>query len=163
MVTSFSEVAGKADFAVDADVVVIGRGAGGGAIARELAEGGRQVVVLEEGGHYTSKDFGLDAPTMIKKLYRNAGSAPIMGRPNIIFSEGRCVGGSTVINGAMSWRTPEKVLKRWEWEHGLSDFSPDKLQPFFEKVEERVSVRPQDPESVGRDAALMLEGAGKLG
>ena len=63
----------------------------------------------------------------------------------------------------MSWRTPEKVLKRWEWEHGLTDFAPEKLEPFFEKVEERVSVRPQDPESVGRDAALMLEGAGKLG
>src|SRR3954469_5437277 len=153
---------GKRDLVVDCDVVVVGSGAGGGAIAAELAEGGRSVIVLEEGGHYTSKDFGLHAPTMMKKLYRNAGTAVIMGKPNIIFAEGRCVGGSTVINGAMSWRTPEKVLKRWEWEHGLSDFSPEKLDPFFRKVEERVSVRPQDPESIGRDAALMIEGAGKL-
>src|SRR5512147_2574095 len=163
MVTSFSEVAGKGDFALDADVVVVGSGAGGGAIAAELAEGGRSVVVVEEGGHYTAKDFGLHPPTMIKKLYRNAGSAPILGKPNIIFSEGRCVGGSTVINGAMSWRTPDKVLKRWQWEHGLADLSAEKLDPFFAKVEERVSVRPQDPESVGRDAALMIEGADKLG
>ena len=100
---------------------------------------------------------------MIKKLYRNAGAAPILGRPNIIFSEGRCVGGSTVINGAMSWRTPEKVLKRWQWEHGLAELSPEALDPFFTKVEERVSVGPQDPESIGEDARLMQRGADKLG
>jgi choline dehydrogenase-like flavoprotein len=163
MLTTFEAVAGGPDLDVDADVVVIGSGAGGGAIAAELAEGGRSVVVIEEGGHYTSKDFGLDAPTMIKKLYRNAGSAPIMGRPNIIFSEGRCVGGSTVINGGMSWRTPEKVLKRWQWEHGLDELSPEQLDPFFAKVEQAVSVRPQDPESIGEDARLMERGADALG
>jgi choline dehydrogenase-like flavoprotein len=163
MLTTFSQVAGQRDSTVDADVVVIGSGAGGGAIAAELAEGGRSVVVLEEGGHYTSKDFGLHAPTMIKKLYRNAGTAVIMGKPNIVFAEGRCVGGSTVINGALSWRTPEKVLKRWQWENGLTNLSMEKLDPFFSKVEERVNVRPQDPESVGRDAELMIEGADKLG
>ncbi|HEY1586872.1 MAG TPA: GMC family oxidoreductase [Polyangia bacterium] len=164
MLQTFDEIAaGGRDVTVDADVVVVGSGAGGGAIASELAEGGRSVVVVEEGGHYTSKDFSLDAPTMIKKLYRNAGAAPILGRPNIIFSEGRCVGGSTVINGAMSWRTPEKVLKRWQWEHGLADLSPEALDPFFTKVEERVSVGPQDPESIGEDARLMQRGADQLG
>ena len=164
MLRAFDEIAAAGrDVTLDADVVVVGSGAGGGAIAAELAEGGRSVVVVEEGGHYTSKDFALDAPTMIKKLYRNAGSAPILGRPNIIFSEGRCVGGSTVINGAMSWRTPEKVLKRWQWEHGLAELSPEALDPFFTKVEERVSVGPQDPESIGEDARLMQRGADKLG
>ena len=163
MLTSFDQVAGGRDLVVDADVVVVGSGAGGGAIAAELAEGGRSVVVVEEGGHYTAKDFSLDAPTMIKRLYRNAGSAPILGRPNIIFSEGRCVGGSTVINGAMSWRTPDKVLKRWQWEHGLVELTPQALDPFFTQVEQRVSVGPQDPESVGEDARLMERGADALG
>jgi choline dehydrogenase-like flavoprotein len=164
MLSTFDQIAADGrDVSIDADVVVIGSGAGGGAIAAEVAEGGRSVVVIEEGGHYTSKDFGLDAPTMIKKLYRNAGSAPILGKPNIIFSEGRCVGGSTVINGAMSWRTPEKVLKRWQWEHGLSEMTPEKLDPFFTQVEQRVSVGPQDPESIGEDARIMQRGADKLG
>jgi choline dehydrogenase-like flavoprotein len=163
MLTTFDQVAAGRDLAVDADVVVVGSGAGGGAIAAELAEAGRSVVVIEEGGHYTSRDFRLDAPTMIRTLYRNAGSAPILGKPNIIFSEGRCVGGSTVINGAMSWRTPDKVLKRWQWEHGLVEMTSAALDPFFAKVEERVSVRPQDPESVGEDARLMERGADALG
>jgi len=163
MVLSYAEVAGKSAQTLDADVVVVGSGAGGGAIAAELAEGGRSVILLEEGGHYTSKDFGFDPMTMVKKLYRNAGSAVILGTPNILFSEGRCVGGSTVINGGMSWRTPEKILQRWVWEDGLTDLSPAKLEPYFAQVEERISVGPQDPESVGEDAHLMAAGADKLG
>src|SRR6478609_4054886 len=138
-VVSFDD-AGDADRVESADVVVIGSGAGGGAIAAELAEGGRSVIVVEEGGYYTQKDFTSNPPDMIRKLYRNAGTAVIRGRPNIVFSEGRCVGGSTVINGGMSWRTPEKVLKRWQWEHGLSELSPEALEPFFAQVEQRVSV-----------------------
>jgi choline dehydrogenase-like flavoprotein len=73
------------------------------------------------------------------------------------------VGGSTVINGGLSWRTPEKVLKRWQWEHGLAGLGADQLDPFFAKVEERVSVGPQDPESIGADAELMVKGADRLG
>jgi choline dehydrogenase-like flavoprotein len=155
--------AGSADRVESADVVVVGSGAGGGAIAAELAEGGRSVILVEEGGYYTQKDFTSNPPDMIRKLYRNAGTAVIRGRPNIVFSEGRCVGGSTVINGGMSWRTPEKVLRRWVWEHGLTDLTPEKLAPFFEQVEKSVSVGPQDPESLGSDAELMARGADKLG
>jgi choline dehydrogenase-like flavoprotein len=164
-IVTFEDVTrgGARELRESADVVVVGSGAGGGAVAAELAEAGRSVILVEEGGYYTERDFTSDAPAMIKKLYRNAGTAVIRGRPNIIFSEGRCVGGSTVINGGMSWRTPDKVLKRWQWEHGLDDLSPEKLDPFFAKVEERVSVGPQDPESIGSDAALMQKGADRLG
>jgi choline dehydrogenase-like flavoprotein len=161
-VVTFSS-AGAGDRVESADVVVVGSGAGGGAIAAELAEGGRSVILVEEGGYYTQKDFTSNPPDMIRKLYRNAGTAVIRGRPNIVFSEGRCVGGSTVINGGMSWRTPEKVLRRWVWEHGLTDFTPEKLAPFFDRVEKSVSVGPQDPESLGSDAELMARGADALG
>ncbi len=156
-------MATRSDCVEEADAVVVGTGAGGGAIAAELAEGGLSVILLEEGGHYTTKDFGFDGPAMIRKLYRNAGTAVIRGTPNIIFSEGRCVGGSTVINGALSWRTPEKILQRWVWEQGLADLTPEKLEPFFAKVEERIHVAPQDPESLGEDVELLRLGAERLG
>ena len=69
MLQTFDEIAAAGrDLSVDADVVVVGSGAGGGALAAELAEGGRSVVVVEEGGHYTSKDFRVDAPAIVKKL-----------------------------------------------------------------------------------------------
>jgi choline dehydrogenase-like flavoprotein len=145
------------------DVVVVGTGAGGAAMAAELAEGGLEVVMLEEGGYYTSKDFSLDPAKAVPQLYRDSGSTVIMGKPNIIFSEGRCVGGSTVINGGMCWRTPEKVLQRWRWEMGLSELTPKYLEPFFQKVEERINVAPQSPESLGKGDMLFRQAADKLG
>jgi len=153
----------KQDVVESCDVVVVGSGAGGGAIAAELAEGGLEVVILEEGGYYQSKDFSLDPGKATAMLYRDAGASAIMGKPNIFFQEGRCVGGSTVINGGMCWRTPEKILQRWRWEMGLTDLTPEHLEPFFEKVEQRINVAPQSPESLGRSEMLFKKAADKLG
>lgn len=151
------------DLVENCDVVVIGSGAGGGSMAAELAEGGLDVVILEEGGYYTSKDFSIDSYKAIPMLYRDAGSTVIMGKPNIIFNEGKCVGGSTVINGGMCWRTPERVLQRWRWEMGLDELTPKHLEPFFEKVEERVHIAPQSPQSLGRGDMMIKQTADKLG
>ncbi len=151
------------DVEVSADVVVVGSGAGGGAVAAELAEAGFSVIIVEEGGFFTSKDFKYEPVEMIKKLYRDAGTGVIQGKPPIVFTEGRCVGGSTVINGGLSWRTPEKVLKKWHWEYALDEITPKTLEPFFNRVEKRVSVSIQPDDTIGMDARLIKIGADKLG
>ncbi len=161
MITIGSQV--TSDIHESADVCIIGSGAGGGALAAELAEAGIEVLILEEGGYYTSKDFSMDFGKAIPMLYRDAGTSVIMGSPNIIFSEGRCVGGSTVINGGMCWRTPHKVLRRWQFEHGLNDLTPEEMAPFLDKVEERINVAPQSPESLGKGDMLFHKAATKLG
>jgi choline dehydrogenase-like flavoprotein len=86
----------------------------------------------------------------------------IHGRPPILFSEGRCVGGSTVVNGGVCWRTPQQIIARWQREHRL-DVSPEHLEPLFERVERAVGVAPQDPGTVGRDSDLLKLGADRLG
>src|SRR5687768_4671702 len=50
------------------DVVVVGSGAGGAVIASELAEGGLDVIVLEEGGYHRSEEFTTEATAMVRKL-----------------------------------------------------------------------------------------------
>jgi len=150
------------DIQETAEVCVIGSGAGGGSLAAELAEAGVEVVILEEGGYYTSKEFSPHPHKAIPQLYRDAGSSTILGTPAIIFSEGRCVGGSTVINGGMCWRTPERVLHRWRREFGLEEMTPENLEPFFAKVEERINVAPQSPESLGKGDMLFKQAADKL-
>src|SRR5699024_362128 len=49
------------DTVIDSDVVVIGSGAGGATIAAELAEAGFDVVVVEEGSYYQTRDFTADS------------------------------------------------------------------------------------------------------
>lgn len=146
----------------ETDVVVIGSGAGGGPFAAELAEAGLDVILVEEGGWYRTEDFTTDAIKMVKKLYRNAGTTMAMGKPNVNMMEGRCVGGSTVINAGISWRTPDRILKTWKWEHQLDDVDPKTMAPFFDRVERRVHVAPQAEDTYGGDAAVFKEGCEKL-
>jgi choline dehydrogenase-like flavoprotein len=63
----------------------------------------------------------------------------------------------------MAWRTPEKILDRWAIEHGLDDVRAADLEPYFERVERRIHVRGQDPESLGRDNELLKIGADAKG
>src|SRR5258705_263486 len=70
-------------------------------------EAARDLAAFEHAGGLRSalrptETFVTDPATMIRRLYRDAGTTMILGRPPIIFVEGRCVGGSTVINGGMS-------------------------------------------------------------
>ncbi len=151
------------DVTLDADVVVVGSGAGGMAAAAELSEAGFDVVVLEEGSYHGTPDFTPRALDMIRKLYRDGGASAAIGRPPVLYQEGRTVGGSAVLYGAMSWRTPERILEEWATRHGLPGLRPAALLPYFERVERRVHAARQDPESIGRDNQLLKDGADKLG
>jgi choline dehydrogenase-like flavoprotein len=151
------------DTVVGCDVVIVGSGAGGATAAAELAEAGLDVIVLEEGRYRQTHDFTSEASAMIRALYRDGGATMALGQPRVLYQEGRVVGGSTVINGGMSWRTPERVLDAWSREHGLRAIRPRDMEPHFERVERRIHVRTQDPESIGRDNHLLRIGAETLG
>ena len=145
------------------DVVVVGSGAGGAPIAAELAEAGFDVIVLEEGRYYTTRDFTADSSAMVRQLYRGGGATMALGDPPVLYQEGSAVGGSTVINGGMSWRTPERILERWHREHALEDIRAADMELYFDRVERRLHVARQDPETIGRDNALLKLGADRKG
>ena len=150
------------DTVLDADVVVVGSGAGGATIAAELAEAGFEVVVVEEGSYYQTRDFTADTSAMVRQLYRDGGATMALGTPPILYQEGRAVGGSTVINGGMSWRTPDKVLQRWEREAGLAGITRD-LDQYFTRVEKRIHVAPMDADVIGNDNHILKRGADAKG
>jgi choline dehydrogenase-like flavoprotein len=147
------------DLVLECDAVVVGSGAGGGVVAAELAEGGLDVVVLEEGGYHPTEEFIPDPGAMTRKLYRDGGATMAVGTPPILFAEGRCVGGSTVVNGGMSWRTPEKVLDRWEREDLMDGVAGGGLDRHFARVEKYISAAQQDPGTIGGDNRLLRQGA----
>jgi len=150
------------DSVLDADAVIVGSGAGGATMAAELAEAGFDVVVLEEGSYYQTRDFTADNSAMARQLYRDGGATAALGDPPIFYQEGRAVGGSTVINGGMSWRTPDKILARWERELGLAGIARD-LEPYFARVERRIHVATMDRDVIGTDNLLLKKGADAKG
>lgn len=145
------------------DAVVVGSGAGGSVVAAELAEAGWDVVVLEEGPHVPTSAFTTDALASFRTLYRDGGMSALLGAPPVAYSEGRCVGGSTTVNGGMSWRTPAEVLRGWRTEHALDSLDDAALALIFDRIERRLSTSSQDAESIGRDQELLRAGARALG
>ncbi len=138
------------------DVVVIGSGAGGAVVAKELAEAGRSVIVLEEGSYFTKDDFTGAPFKRFQKIARDAGTTQTFSRSPIPIPLGKAVGGSTVINSGTCWRAPDKVLRSW-------NVDPEAMRPYFERVEQTVNVRPAPRELWGSNAEITHRGAMKLG
>jgi len=145
------------------DAVVVGSGAGGGVIAAELAEAGLDVIVLEEGGYHPTEEFTSEAGAMIRMMYRDAGATMTIGAPPVICTEGRTVGGSTVINGGMSWRTPEHILEKWHAEDQVDQIRMRDLDRHFARVERFISSKYQDPETKSQDNEILIRGADAKG
>ena len=91
---------------LDADVLVIGSGAGGAATAATLAAAGHDVTVVEEGPWIDPDALEPFSLEEMAAKYRHRGLAAALGNPAIAFAEGRCVGGSTEINSGLYHRLP---------------------------------------------------------
>jgi hypothetical protein len=151
------------DEEIECDVVVIGTGAGGAVVGRELAERGHTVVLVEEGEYFDRRHFNGRTADMHAKLYRNLLSTTTVGNTQIYVPVGRSVGGSTTINSGTCYRVPDRVLTKWRDELGLTEFTPDHMAPYFDRVEEILGVAPAAPEHLGGAATVISRGCRSLG
>jgi choline dehydrogenase-like flavoprotein len=100
------------DIVVNTDVCVIGSGAAGAIIAEKLASGGRNVILLEKGGYYDAEDRNQREVDMLPLLWKNGG-ANFTDNLRIVIAQGQCLGGSTIINDAVCFKTPQIVREQW--------------------------------------------------
>jgi choline dehydrogenase-like flavoprotein len=156
-----SEVSG--DRTVRADVCVIGSGAGGAPAAKELAEGGMSVVILETGERFTTDDFNARPREMTSKLYRDAGQTVTFGNVPILLPLGEALAGTTIVNSGTCFRTPDVVLESWGERFGLDGLSPAGLDPYFRRVEREVHVTQVPEDLAGKNALVVKRAAERLG
>lgn len=124
---------------VEADVVIIGTGAGGGIAAEMLTNAGLKVVMLEQGSLKTSDDFRNDEHKAYAELYQE-GIMRMTRDGAITLLQGRTVGGSTTVNWTSSFRTPNQTLQHWQEQFGLTDLTNEQLAPWFERLEQRLQI-----------------------
>src|SRR4051794_18200446 len=145
----------------ECDVVIVGSGAGGAVAAATLAESGLDVLVLEAGDHYDRENYPSDHLEAIASLYRDAGLTIAEGRPPIPVPVARVVGGTTVINSGTCFRAPEPVLEDWRRRFGIA--WAQELDADFAEAEEFLHVTQLDPQRMGRNGQLAMEGAAAIG
>ncbi|HEY2860348.1 MAG TPA: GMC family oxidoreductase [Terracidiphilus sp.] len=147
------------------NAVIVGAGAAGGIVAKELAVAGLSVVLLERGPWYTPRDCRKDdLRNQRTTLLGNAFGPDDDGNPRVIVdgkgiatqvlpSDGSyqnnaaCVGGGTLSYGAQAWRYMPQDF-RMKSTYGapagssLEDWpiSYDDLEPFYEKAEYEIGI-----------------------
>ena len=147
------------------NAVVVGAGAAGGVVAKELSTAGLSVVLLERGKWYTANDCRKDdLRNQRTTVLGNAFGPDDDGNPRVLWSpetgprtllpsEGgyqnnaACVGGGTLSYGAMAWRyMPQDFRMRSIYGapagSSLEDWpiTYDDLEPWYEKAEYEIGI-----------------------
>lgn len=133
---------------VEADVVVIGSGAGGGVAAGILAAAGKKVVVLERAAMVTEDGFGGPELDGLGSLFLDRGLAATTDRW-ISIRAGSAVGGGTVVNWSSSLRAPDAVRDEWR-AAGVGD----DLDEHYDAIEEALHVTSAESAHNGPNARL---------
>lgn len=144
------------------DAIVIGSGAGGGVVAARLGEAGLKVLLLEEGPWIRSHEFTQRDRDMYPKLFRDGGLQATEDA-SVLVLQGRCVGGSTVVNQADVTPIPEPVLEHWKTVWRVDDLTADDLAPAVAAVREEIGVNRISDGELNANNQLLLAGAGRLG
>jgi choline dehydrogenase-like flavoprotein len=137
-VLTFQPPPGVAEVTLDADVVVVGSGSGGGVAAGELAAAGRSVVVLESGPHVEDPDFPPDELNALRRLYWR--SVPTTADGNVTLMAGRTLGGGSTVNWTNCVPPPDHVRELWAKDHGLHGLDGADFDRHLEAVLERISA-----------------------
>jgi choline dehydrogenase-like flavoprotein len=143
------------------DIIIIGSGAGGGAVAKELAPlcaDGIRIAVLEWGARLREEEYTGREVEMVDKLYFDSGGTFTRDRA-MTLAYGRAYGGSTVVYTGTSLTMPEEVVDAWAVP-GV-DFAD--LEPRMRKYLVENNVHLLEEEAINDNNRLFLEGCRALG
>ncbi len=148
---------------VEADVIVIGAGAGGCALAAAVAEAGLTVALFEEGRHWQPHEFKPTSRDALRHLYQDRGARSMRGNVVMPLPGGRGVGGSTLINSAICFRCPDSILESWRAEHGCTTVELDRFSRYFDRIWGTLGVTVQSLEIQRLNNTVFRDGAEALG
>ncbi len=153
--------AGDEAITLEADVVVVGSGAGGGVVAAELAEAGRSVVVLEAGPFVDEASMPRDELDAFSRLYLNHGLLATWDA-SLMMLAGSGVGGGTLVNWMTSIEAPASVRDEWAADHGIDQIADGEAwSDDIATLETELSITPA-PRLPPKDLVI-VNGAERLG
>lgn len=145
---------------LECDVVIVGTGAGGAVLAKELADRGHAVVLVEEGKRRKRNEFVGSFVRAHTSYIRNTFT---LGSSPVTVLTGKLVGGSTAVNGGTCLRPPPWVHHRWSEELGSDHMSMEAMSPYFDRVEAALQVALPERKHIGPIADVFDRGAKPFG
>jgi choline dehydrogenase-like flavoprotein len=151
------------DLEIDCDVLVVGSGPGGAVVAKELAEAGRDVVLVEEGPPFGKRDFTQEAGLSLHRTLREGGARVARGTLFVPTMQAIALGGGSLINSAICARSPAFVFDKWAERSGTRALTREVLDPHYDRVERFLNVGPTDEAIQGERNLRFKKGCDALG
>ncbi|ODH23361.1 hypothetical protein ACO22_05408 [Paracoccidioides brasiliensis] len=145
---------------ISTEVVVIGSGCGAAVAAKNLAEAGHSVIVLEKAYHFPERHFPMTMRHASSNMFENGG-ANISDDGSIAAISGSTWGGGGTINWSASIQTQSYVRQEWA-KKGMPFFTSSEYQKCLDRVCERMGVNTEHVNHNNPNRVL-LDGARKLG
>lgn len=145
---------------LETDVVIVGSGCGGGVCAKNLAEAGNRVIVVEKAYHYPPEYLPMSEADAGVHLFMNGG-VDISDDNSTVIIAGRAWGGGGTINWSASLQTQQYVRQEWA-DAGLPFFTSSAFQDSLDRICHRMGVSTDHIEHSSTNQ-MLHEGARKLG
>jgi len=117
---------------IETDVVIVGSGCGAGVCAKNLAEAGFFVLVVEKGRYFPSTHYPMQPGDAAVHLMENGG-AVVSDDGSTAVLAGSCLGGGGTVNWSASLQTQHYVRQEWA-DQGLPFFTSGDFQKCLDKV-----------------------------
>ena len=145
---------------IETDVIVVGSGCGGGVSAKNLAEAGHRVLIVEKSYHWTPDHFPMIEVDGWHHLFMS-GSFLTSDDSTMTIVAGQTWGGGGTVNWSASLQTQGFVRREWA-ARDLPFFTSAEFQNSLDRVCGRMGVSAEHIRQ-NRCNEMLLEGARKLG
>ncbi len=143
------------------DIVIVGSGAGGGTVAKELSDlckRGVKIALLELGPHHVAAENNREELAMAQRYYFSGGGFQTTTQDmTLAFAKG--VGGSTNVYTGVTFKLPETAVKKWN----VPGISLDDLDPRMEKYLQENGAHFEDEANINQNNQRFKAGCEKLG
>ncbi|RAL63381.1 hypothetical protein DID88_003805 [Monilinia fructigena] len=146
---------------IETDVVIVGSGCGGAVCAKNLAEDGHRVLVVEKSYYYPPSQLPMSEAASGIHLYENGGFT-MTDDSSVSVVAGSNWGGGGTVNWSASLQTQDYVRKEWAEDRGLKFFGSTDFQDCLDRVCQRMGVSP-DHVRHNHGNRVLMEGSRKLG
>ena len=144
------------------DSIIIGAGVSGGHLAFELTKAGKKVLLLEAGEFLNKNTYPTKEIDSNSKLYWSGG-IELNTKANLGLLRPKVVGGGSIVNQALLDRFDDIALDSWKEVSGVDWFNREHLDPYYDRVEENISIQEIPENYRNGNAKIFQEGFDKNG
>ena len=145
---------------LETDVLIVGSGCGGGLCAKNMAEAGHRVIVVDKAYHWGPEHLPMAERDSGIHLFQNGG-LEAADDSSIGVIAGQAWGGGGTVNWSASLQTQGYVRKEWA-DGGLPFFTSSEFQDCLDRVCNRMGVSIKYIQH-NKNNSTLSEGARRLG